>query len=94
MKLQTLGKIQIWVGLTLFLVLLIINIIVYFAMQNVVGVSFQIQQIQPSSIPQFRTDTLLVGFVLFTEILIASDIIILILISMLVIDGAAMLSKD
>lgn len=94
MKLATLGKIQIWVGMTIFLALVIANAFVYFAMMNVVGVEInRATAIGPIAI--VRDPQLIVGFfILFTEILIVGDIIALILITMLIIDGAAMLSKD
>jgi len=94
MKLQTLGKIQIGIGLTLFLALLITNIFVYFSMMNVISVPMgrTSDLVQNSNVSNVQN---IVGFfVIFTEILIVGDIIILLFVTTFILDGAAMLSKN
>ncbi len=93
MKLKTLGKIQIGVAVFFFITTLLANIFVYFSLNDIMMTGFipGVMRIETDNASRLATFGF---FSLFTEIIIAADIIFLLIISMLIIDGAAMLAKD
>ena len=93
MKIEKLGKIYIGVGIGIFIAMMILNIIVYLHFVNITDNLRIIEKSILSEDPQIIRD-LLIAIVLFAAILIATDIIVLIQITKLILDGTSMLAKD
>lgn len=103
MKLRTIGKVQIFVTVIFFLTMIIVNIVAYFAIQNVtqnatsVGREFaqtQYPDMLSSGIFQINNTAIAGTLILFIEIIIAADSIILLLLIALFLNGLAMISQD
>ncbi|GEM_PF-5538921 len=101
MKLETLGKIQIGIAIGIFAILFALNIAVFYlgidSFENEIRI---LRSIQIQDDKQMNTHITIYAaelrhaYFTFAEILIVADIILLLLITMMILDGAIILTKN